>query len=192
MKKTTYATIAVLAFGLSTSVLTAQYSRYRSPYPSPRDMERVAALAHRVEEIAEIIHATAERNNRRPSRSESHMLTALHELDDAAEHFHDQVESYSSEPQHTEEDFETLLDSFDSAASALTYTRRRPYVDRGMDQIALLLSELNRYYGRPDRYRDWRHGYDRPRFDHRGYDRYDDDRWDHDEDSGDFRPPRPH
>ena len=171
--KTTLAAAAVLAFSLSGAVLADHRPDRDRRYPTRYEMERVAVLAHQVEETAWSIHAQAARNNRRPDRWEAEMLEALHQLEYTANHFHAQVESYSRDPQHTEEDFEELLDAFYTTADALTYVARRPYVDHGMDEIARLLSQLTRYYGRQDRCGEWRHGYDHRRFEGHGSNRYD-------------------
>lgn len=171
--KTTFAAAAVLAVSFSGALFGDHRPDRERRYPSPYEMERVAVLAHQVEDIAYSIRAQAARNNRRPDRPEAEMLDALYQLEYTANHFHGQVESSYQEPQHTEEDFEELLDAFFTTADALTYVARRPYVDRGMDEIAVLLGQLTRHYGRQDRCGEWRHGYDHRRFEGRGSNRYD-------------------
>jgi hypothetical protein len=141
------------------------------------DPRRVAVLAHELEQTAESIHRQAERNNRRPDRWEARMLAALHELNEEAERFHEQVESRHNDPRSSGRDFEDLVETYWRTGDVLDRVAPRPYVDRGMERIGSLLSELSGYYGRGrghygydrnDRRGHGRHGYDR---DGRGHDR---------------------
>lgn len=163
-----------------------RYDRY--------DGERVMVLAHEVDEIAASIYRQAAANNRRPDREEARMLNSLRELAREADQFHRGVERYRRSDRNATRNFEDLVDAFYRTGDALRWVDRRPYVDRGMDRIAGLLSEISRSYGFDDRYDRWSHGrddryghdrYARPRGRYgRGYD--DRDRWD---DHG-RRPPR--
>lgn len=143
--------------------------RYDDRYRGGSRSERVAAIAHEIENTAAAMHREYERNNRRPNRNEAQVAAALHELHEQADRFHRQVESYRRDPRHTARGYDGLLRAFDAVAYSLDTIRPRPYVDRGMDRIWSLTSELERYYGRRGR-RDHqgrgygshgRYGYDR-------------------------------
>jgi hypothetical protein len=195
---------ALLALSLAPA-LQAQYrgnrdrDSYRYSYPNSGQMERVAALAHEIDDVATSIRRQAERNNRRPDRDEARMLADLRELDGRASHFHAQVESYRQDPRHTADDFAALEDAFFRLGETLRYVNRRPYIDRGLDRIYPLMNELSRYYGRSgydrrgyDRYGQDRYGDGRDRYDGRsdrryGHDRYGDD--DRDRYDDPYRPP---
>lgn len=135
------------------------------------DSRRVAALAHEIEETAAGIYREAARNNRRPDRSEARMLSALRELSQEANEFQGQMSYRSQDSRRTSRNFDGLVDAYRDTGRALDRVAPRPYVDRGMQRIGHLLSELSGYYGRQGRY-----GYDRDRRDDRG--RYDRDDWD--------------
>jgi len=212
MRRTTMIAAALLALALAPA-LQAQYrgnyggnrDSYRNAYPNSGQMERVAALAHEIDDAATAIRRQAERNNRRPDRDEARMLSDLRELDGRASHFHRQVESYRQDPRHTADDFAALEDAFFRLGDTLRYVNRRPYVDRGLDRIYGLMNELSRYYGRSsydrrgygwegrDRYGDGRDSYD-GRSDRgyrgHGHDRYGDDDRDHDGYDDPYRPPQ--
>jgi len=185
MKATTLITATVLTLSLTSSLQAQRWDRDRDDRRSERyDGRRVEALAHEVEEVANSIRYTAERNNRRPDRREARVLSELRELDDRAGVFHAQVEGHRQEPRRTERDFEALLNSFYSTSDLLRTIEPRSYIDRGMDRMAGLLGELSRYYGRNEygrwgNDRGWRGYGHRDRWDGRGYrprDRRDDDR----------------
>jgi hypothetical protein len=149
--------------------------RYDNRYDDRYDARRVASLAHEIEQTAYSIRREAERNNRRPDRWESRMLSALRELNQEADQFHAQVESRRSD-NRSGRDFGELVRAYRETGNVLERVDPRPYVDRGMDRIGSLLSELSGYYGRRGDYR-----YDRRGSDRYGRDRYDrDGRWDHD------------
>ncbi|HEX9942015.1 MAG TPA: hypothetical protein VGG03_08365 [Thermoanaerobaculia bacterium] len=198
MRRTTVITAALLALSLAPALQAQRWgdrdsNRYR--YPQSGQMERVAVLAHEIEDVAASIHRQAARNNRRPDRDVARVLADLHQLEERADHFHGQVESYRQDPRHTRDDFAALEEAFYETADSLRYIQPRPYIDRGMDRIYDLMNELSRYYGRSgygrwgDRGRD-RYGYGHDRYDRRyGRDRYDDD--DHDDGHG-HRPPLKH
>ena len=199
------AVIATALFALALAPALQAQSRgnrdsYRYSYPNSGQMERVAILAHEIDDTATAIRRQAERNNRRPDRDEARMLADLRELDGRASRFHNQVESYRRDPRGTADDFAALEDVFFRLGETLRYVNRRPYVDRGLDRIYPLMQELSRYYGRSDDRRgyDQRYGRDRygsgydsygGRSDRRdGRDRYGDD--DHDGDDDHYRPPQ--
>lgn len=198
------AVIATALFALALApALQAQYrgnrDSYRYSYPNTGQMERVAVLAHEIDDVATSIRRQAERNNRRPDRDEARMLADLRALDGRASHFHAQVESYRQDPRHTADDFAALEESFFRLGETLRYVNRRPYIDRGLDRIYPLLNELSRYYGRSgddrrgsDRYGQDRYGYGRDRYDGRSdrrddHNRYGDD--DRDRYDDPYRPP---
>jgi hypothetical protein len=203
MKVTPWIAATVLTLGLSPA-LQAQYRGYPSDRPNQGyrwDGERTYTLAHEVDETATYIRSQMERNNRRPDRNEARALAALYELDRTASRFHRSVESYRRDSRRTDAEFRALVRAFDNAADSLRWIEPRSYVDRGMDRIASLLTEMSRYYGRTYSYhgREWgRDGrYGRDRFDRNGRDRYDrdrDGRYDRDRDDRDrdhdgYRPP---
>jgi len=154
--------------------------RYDNRYDNRYDTRRVASLAHEIEQTAYSIRREAERNNRRPDRWEARMLSALRELNQEADQFHAQVESRRDDSRRSERDFQELVRTYREVGNVLDRVDPRPYLDRGMDRIGDLLSELSGYYGRRSDYRYDRRGSDRYGRDGRyGRDRYDrDDRWD--------------
>jgi hypothetical protein len=122
--------------------------RYGNPSQSWRS-ERVAALAHDIDETATYIHEQAERNNRRPDRNEARALAELHQLNEAASHFHEQVEeSDRVSYRHTRDDFAELIASYNETVQALRYIETRSYINRGMNRIASDMNEIGRFYGR--------------------------------------------
>jgi hypothetical protein len=186
MRSTTFVTTALLTLALASVAVAddkrgnrypddryGRYDRYdRNDRYDSRGTERVAVLAHEIEETAASIRRQAERNNRRPDRSEARMLAALRELHEEANHFHDQVEQGSRRGSHSSRDFGQLLDAYDFTAESLRYVSRRPYVDRGMERIGYLIDEISRAYGynQRDRHRDG-HGRYGDRYNHDRYDR---------------------
>lgn len=182
--------MAALTLTLSVSpALQAQSrrapDRYDDRYDGRYDRDstrRVAALAHEIEQTASSIHREAERNNRRPDRWEARMLSALHDLNEEAEDFHNRVESRHGASGGATRDFEELVRAYRETGRVLDRNDPRPYVDRGMERIGYLLSEISGYYGRRGDYRYDRHGSDRYGRDGRyGRDRHGrDDRWDDD------------
>jgi hypothetical protein len=162
----------------------------RVGYPDVARMERVSELAHQIDETASWIHRQFERNNRRPDWAESRAASQLHELHGAAARFHDVSESYRPTPRRTVDEFARLVQAFYATDRSLSRISRRPYVDRGMERIYVLMNELGRYYGQPG-YGRWGSPLDRGagRYDRDGhggrygdqgtYDgRYDDGRYD--------------
>lgn len=148
-----------------------QSDRYgRSDRYDRYDSRRVAALAHEMEETASGIYREAARNNRRPDRAEARMLSALRELSQEAHDFQRQVSYRSEGSRRTSREFDDLVDAYRETGRALDRVAPRPYVDRGMQRIGYLLSEVSGHYGRQGRY------YDRDRRDDRG--RYGRDRYD--------------
>jgi hypothetical protein len=173
MKRNTLIATALLALLLAPA-LQAQYGypdRYRDRYPDYGHMDRVSALAHEIDTTARSIYREAARNNRRPDRYEARMLDDLYQLYGQADRFHDQVESYRRNPRRTAVEFAELERAFNRLGETLRYVQPRGYIDRGMERIYRLMTELSRYYGR--------NGYDRwGRYGRDGYDRYDRDRYD--------------
>lgn len=164
MRSTPFVTTAALLLGFATVALAQHRDgdrnhrddyRYRDGYDDRyRDdfqSERVAAIAHEIERTAAAMHGHYERNNRRPDRSEAQVAAALHELHERADRFHREVESNHRDSRHSTPAYSGLLRAFDEVAYSLEHIRPRPYVDRGMDRIWSLTSELERYYGRRGR-----------------------------------------
>lgn len=162
-----------------------RYDRYGQYRGDRYNSGRVADLARQLERTAASIHREFERNNRRPNRSEAQVAISLHELEQQAERFYRQAGG-SSRQSSADRDFQRLLNAFYATEDSLRYIQPRGYVDRGMDQIGGILSELTRYYGRYDGYSRRRNAYrDNGRYDGR----YDRDRRDGDRD-GYRRPPQ--
>ena len=159
-----------------------RYDRY-GQYRDRNNTGRVADLARQLERTASSIHREFERNNRRPNRSEAQVAVSLHELEQQAERFYQQVGG-GNRQRSSDRDFQRLVDSFYAAGDSLRYIQPRGYVDRGMDQIDGLLSELTRYYGRNDG--NYRRG-DRYRGNGRYNGRY--ERYDRDDDRDGYRRP---
>jgi hypothetical protein len=197
MRSTPLVTAAVLALSLSSVAWGAD--RWSNPhggqdyrYPGYNN-GRVSELAREAARTADAMHREYERNNRRPDRDEARVAVALHQLDDAASRFYDRTGGYgyndSRRGNNGSRDFEYLVQAFNAAADTLRYIQPRPYVDRGMDRMWSLMTEMDRYYGGVlNRYdRNGRNRYD----DRYGRDRYDDrygrDRYDRNDDR--YRPP---
>ena len=192
-RTTTLMTTALLALSLAPALQAQGYRDDRhSIFPDAGHLDRVSAIAHEIDETATDIHRQYERNNRRPDRAEARAMDRLHELNVSASRFHDATESYRREPRRTARAFAALESSFNDAARSLRRVQPRPYVDRGMDRIYVLMNELGGYYGRRSGYYGtW--GHDRDGRDDRDHGRYDRDRGgdhgqDHDHDNG-YRPP---
>ena len=187
MKRNILMTAALFAL-LLTPALQAQYpgDRHRDRYPD-RDpdaghVSRVSALAHDLDVTARSIYREAARNNRRPDRYEAQMLDDLHQLYGRAARFHDQVESYRRTPRRTAAEFAELEQAFNRLGETMQQVQPRSYIDRGMERIYSLMTELSRFYGR--------NGYDHwGRYGRNGHDRGDrGDRYDRDDDHRN-RPP---
>ena len=190
MRSTTLIATAALALSL-TSAAQAQWS---NRYPDRgRGNGRVAELAYEIEATATSIYREAARNNRRPDRDEARVLANLRELEDRAQEFRQEVRDgrwddrrydrrYDRNDRRNDRrdsredarDYDRLADAFYATADSLRYIDRRPYIDRGMDRIYVLLREVSEVYGGNDRW-GWsdRRGW-RDRDDFRG--RYDRDR----------------
>ena len=162
--------------------------RSNGRYGSRYDSRNVAVLAQEIEQTAYWMRREAERNNRRPDRWESRMLSALRELNREADQFHAQVDGreYNGGREHnggrrydgrSNGGFEDLVRAYRETGYVLSRNDPRPYLDRGMDRIGDLLSEISRSYGRRGDYR-----YDRNdrRYSDRDRDGRDWDRWDDD------------
>lgn len=170
MRRTLFVT-TVLALSLSTAALADDRDRYRSDRYDDRyrgDSRRMDAVAREIEQTAAAMHREFERNNRRPNRDEARVAATLHELHEEAYQFaHGSGRysgrysgSYNNRGSRHGNGYDGLLRAFDEVAYSLDRVARRPYVDRGMDRIWSLMSELDRYYGgssnRYDRYnRGW-------------------------------------
>lgn len=193
MRSKALVTAAVLALSLST--VAWGDDRWGNPHGdqdwnrrNDRNNGNVSELAREVARTADVMHREYERNNRRPNRDEARVAVALHQLEEASVRFYDNVGDrgygggygggYNRNSRNGAggaRDFENLLWAFDAAADTLRYINRRPYVDRGMDRLWSLMSDLDRYYGVMDRYGRNGRGYDRndDRYDRNGRDRYD-------------------
>jgi hypothetical protein len=173
MRSTLFVTTAVLALSLSTAAMADDRDRYRSDryddryhdryddryddrYRGDSRYGRVDVIAREIAETAAAMHREYERNNRRPDRDEARVAATLHELHEEAYEFARSAGSYRRDSRSNRE-FEGLARAFDRVASSLERINRRPYVDRGMDRIWSLMSQLDRQYGgRSDRYgRGW-------------------------------------
>ena len=179
MRSTVLVTTAVLALGLSTIAHADDRDRYRDRdrdryedryddrYQGRSQSNRVSSVAYEIERTAASIQREYDRNNRRPDRNEARVSSALRELYREADQFHRGVQGYR-DSRRDDRGYDGLRRAFDEAASSLERIRSRPYVDRGMERIWSLMSELDRYYGRSDR--DNRDNRYRGRY---GRDRYD-------------------
>lgn len=183
MRSTLFVT-TILALSLSTAATADERDRYRSDRRDDRyqdrydDRYRGDSRYGRVDDIAREIERTAaamrreyDGNNRRPDRDEARVSAALRELHEEAY----QLSRYSGNQRR---EYNGLARAFDRAADSLQRIRPRPYVDRGMERIWHLMSQLDRNYGRGyDRNRRWDDRYGRNgRYDRRyGHDRRDDD-----------------
>ena len=150
--------------------------RYDDRYDGRRDgrydSRRVAALAHEIEQTAYSIRREAERNNRRPDRWESRMLSSLRELSREANQFHAQVDNRRTDGR-SGRGFEELVQAYRETGYIVSRNDPRPYIDRGMERIGYLLSEISGQYGRRGDYqwdRNYRYGRD---WDGRDWDRWD-------------------
>lgn len=152
----------------------------RDRYDARDDSRRIAVLAHEIEQTAYWMRREAERNNRRPDRRETRMLSALRELNREADQFHSQVEGRGYDGGRRNDGrsgrgFEELVRAYRETGYVLSRNDPRPYLDRGMDRIGDLLSEISGQYGRRSDYR-----WDRNDRRYRDRDGRDWDRWDHD------------
>ncbi len=158
MKSLKLIPIAALTLALSaSSALQAdqprgpERGRYDDRYDDRRDgrydSRRIAALAQEIEQTAYTIRREAERNNRRPDRQESRMLSALRELNQEADQFHAQVDSRRRDAR-SGRDFEELVRAYRETGRVVNRNDPRPYIDRGMERIGYLLSEISESYGR--------------------------------------------
>jgi hypothetical protein len=155
MKLTPWIAASVLALGLSPAVQAQRPDR-----PSSRwDGEHTYTVAHEIDETASQMRREAERNNRRPDRRETRMLRALQQLDRTASRYHHQLENNRRGPRNTQSNFVALVRAFDDASEALRWVEPRPYLDRGMERIADLLTDMSPGYGRS--YKWGRHDHDR-------------------------------
>lgn len=196
MRSTTLIATAALALSL-TSAAQAQWS---NRYPDRgRSNGRVAELAYEIEATATSIYREAARNNRRPDRDEARVLSNLRELEDRAQEFRQEVRDgrwddrrydrrYDRNDRRDDRrdsredarDYDRLADAFYATADSLRYIDRRPYINRGMERIYVLLGEVSRQYGGNDRWGwsdrgGWRDRDGRGRDGRGRYDR--DDRW---------------
>ena len=144
-------------------------------YDNRYDSRRVAALAHEIEQTAYSIRREAERNNRRPDRWESRMLASLRELNQEADQFHSQVER-SRYDGRSGGAFEDLVQAYRETGYIVSRNDPRPYIDRGLERIGHLLSEISGQYGRRGDYQ-WNRN---DRRYSRDWDGRDWDRWDRD------------
>jgi hypothetical protein len=184
MRSALFVTTAVLALSLSTAAMADDRDRRRSDryddhhqdryndryddrYRGDSRHGRVDVIAREIAETAAAMHREYERNNRRPDRDEARVAANLHELHEEAYQFARNSGGSYRRDSRRDHGLDGLLRAFDEVADSLDRINRRPYIDRGMDRIWRLMSELDRSYGgRSDRYgRGWN---DRDR-DGRGY-----------------------
>jgi len=202
MKRTSLMTAALLALLIAPSLraqdhyhpqdqnLDRQDDR-RGPgsYPDSGHIDRVSYLAHQLDDTARGIYRQASKNNRRPDPNEAQMLQDLNQLYGQAAHFHDEVEGNRQNPRHTANDFARLEQSFNQLGVTMQSVRPRPYIDRGMQRIYGLMTELSRYYGGRG-YDHWGHyGHDRGDRNDNG-DHRDGDHQDRDNRDNGYRPPQ--
>ena len=109
-------------------------------------VERVAALAHEVEEATERINRTAQSRRGYLSWEEARALRRLDLLEERARHFHQQVERRRTNPRHTEGDFQALVASYQRAEGAVDDLRGWPRVRREFRRLTPLMSELEQCY----------------------------------------------
>jgi hypothetical protein len=184
MRSTMFVTTAVLALSLSTAAMADERDRYRDRgryddryqdrYDDRRgdyrNNGRVDVIAREIAETAAAMRHEYERNNRRPDRDEARVASNLRELHEEAYQFARSSSGDYRRDSRRDRGLDGLLRAFNEVAYSLDRINRRPYVDRGMDRIWGLLSQLDRQYGgRSDRYgRGWRdNGYrdrDRDRY----------------------------
>ncbi|MFL6198687.1 MAG: hypothetical protein ACJ76J_05905 [Thermoanaerobaculia bacterium] len=193
MRSAVFVTTTVLVLALTTVVRADDRDRYRhddryqdryddrydNSYRGGDRNGRVSAIVREIEQTAAYMHREYERNNRRPDRDEARVAATLHELHEQAYELARNSGGYGGgygrDSRHGN-GYDGLLRAFDEVAYSLDRINRRPYVDRGMDRIWSLMSELDRYYGGSGRYGrgndrgerrggDWRQrGHDRDRY----------------------------
>ena len=165
MRSTLFVT-TVLALALTTAAVAQDRDRYRyddryqdrydDRYRGDSRNNRVDVIAREIAETAAAMQREYDRNNRRPDRDEARVSAALRELHEEAYQFARSSGSYRRDSRRNN-GYDGLVRAFDQTARSLDYINRRPYVDRGMDRIWNLMSQLDRQYGgRSDRYnRGW-------------------------------------
>lgn len=180
MRSTVFVTTAVLALSLSTAVMADDRDRYGSDRRDDRYQDRyddryrgdrgdyrggrVDDIAREIAETAAAMRHEYDRNNRRPDRDEARVSATLRELHEEAYQFARSSSGSYRRDSRRDRGLDGLLQAFNQVAYSLDRINRRPYVDRGMDRIWSLMSQLDR----SDRYgRGWRdNGYrDRDRRD---------------------------
>jgi len=182
MRSTLFVTTAVLALSLSTAAMADERDRYRDRdrdryddryqdrYDDRRgdyrNNGRVDVIAREIAETAAAMRYEYDRNNRRPDRDEARVGANLRELQEEAYQFARYSSGSYRRDSRRDRGLDGLLRAFDEVAHSLDRINRRPYVDRGMDRIWSLVSQLDRSdrYGRGgwrdrgyrdrDRYRD--------------------------------------
>lgn len=130
-------------------------------HPEPGQMERVAILAHQVEDAARHVHRAAERRSHHGDYWEERGLVRLHEFEDSARHFHRQVESYRADPYHTEADFRRLVRSYRRAQEGLHWIHPDRHVRRDFRRAEQAMEELMWVYGYDEGYYDRRYRHPR-------------------------------
>ncbi|HEX5716714.1 MAG TPA: hypothetical protein VF179_11195 [Thermoanaerobaculia bacterium] len=181
MRSSMFVTTTVLVLALSTAAMADERDRYRSDRRDDRYQDRyddryrgdsrngrVDNVAREIAETAAAMHREYDRNNRRPDRDEARVAATLRELHEEAYQFARSSSGDYRRDSRRDRGLDGLLQAFNQVAYSLDRINRRPYVDRGMDRIWSLMSQLDRQYGgRSDRYgRGWRdNGYhDRDRY----------------------------
>ncbi|MDH3284048.1 MAG: hypothetical protein OEQ13_04865 [Acidobacteriota bacterium] len=109
--------------------------------------ERIATIAHQVENATRKVHRSAERLAHHGAFREEKALERLHELERAARHFHEQVERGRFDIGHTENDLRVLLRSFYRAENSLHWLHAYDVVRRDFARVERLVDKLQRVYG---------------------------------------------
>ncbi len=129
-----------------------------SPSGNPWRYERVAALAHEVEERAEHLHRAAEGRSHHGDYGEERFLEAAHAFERQAAHFHRQLESYRQESYHTRSDYYELVSAFRQVEWTIRSAHVESHVWGDFNAARSAVTELEYYY-RADGGYDHGHGH---------------------------------
>jgi len=137
---------ALVLFALAGLASTAEARHLES-----RDMGRVAALAHRLEEASEHVYGSARAYLPRwgYSRGEARILDRLDDLKDAADRFHREVERNYRDPRRSEDEFRRLVQAYDRAEDSLADLQRyRGHVAQDFERVReLMAAVIDSYQG---------------------------------------------
>lgn len=137
-------------------------------HPDPRDMARIRALAHRLDEAAASTHHQAERDRHHFDRREERAFQALHRLAEEARHFHRQTERFFGRPAHTERDFRDVVKAYVAAARRLDDLHGSLHIERDFERAGRLVVAIDRSYGFLDHSRYGHYGSARGGYGYRG------------------------